>query len=236
MEGSGSAEGGTDLAELATGLFTGWIAKILGQQEAIDFDLTRARARIDFAYVHDAMPVQFWHVDGNLEICKKLLGFIKICSGGVIAGSDDGVVPWASSGGYATATPRTSLCNASAAEEQNVAQNVPNKYPKHRTDTVWIDCDGTAPGSSTASWDHFGIPDVGERIIEGNLKGLGSTTYDYWTWSDTLTSEAPCNSASTCDSAFSSTRSTDFTRYNDGVATTAASTDGSTSQTYGATG
>jgi hypothetical protein len=236
MEGSGSVEGGTDLAELATGLFTGWIAKILGQQESIDFDLTRARARTDFAYVHDAMPVQFWHVDGNIEVCKKLLGFVKICSGWVIAGSDDGVVPWASSAGFSSSEPRTSMCNVSAAEEQDVTQNVPNKYPKHRTDTTWIDCDGTAPGASTASWDHFGIPDVGERIVEANLKSLQTTSYDYWTWSDPITSEAACASASTCDNAFQSTRSTDFTRYSDGAATSSVSVDSSTSQTYGATG
>jgi hypothetical protein len=236
MEGSGSAAGGTDLAELSTGLFTSWMAKILGQQEAVDYDLTRARARTDFAYIHDGMPVQFWHVDGNMEICKKLLGFIKICSGGQIAGSDDGVVPWASSAGYSSSTARSSLCNASVSEEQNISQNVPNKYPKHRTDTVWVDCDGTAPGASTASWDHFGIPDVGERVVEANIKSLTSTSYSYWKWSDALTTEAGCSSASSCDNAFNSTTSTDFTKYNDGTATAAASVDNVTSQTYQATG
>jgi hypothetical protein len=236
MEGSGSAAGGTDLAELATGLFTSWMAKILGQQEAVDYDLTRARARTDFAYIHDGMPVQFWHVDGNKEICKKLFGFIKICSGGQIAGSDDGVVPWASSAGYSTSTARTSMCNSSVSEENNTGANVPNKYPKHRTDASWIDCDGTTVGASTTSWDHFGVPDVAEAIVEADIKSMSSNTYNYWTWSDTLTSEQACASANTCDNAFSSTTSTDFTKYNDGTATASASVDGTTSQTYGQTG
>jgi hypothetical protein len=236
MEGSGSAAGGTDLAEIATGLFTGWMAKILGQQEAVDYDLTRARARTDFSYIHDGMPVQFWHVDGNKEICKKLVGFIKICSGGQIAGSDDGVVPWASAAGYSASTARTSMCNASVAEENNTGANVPNKYPKHRTDVSWIDCDGTTVGASTTSWDHFGVPDVAEAIVEAKIKALGSNTYNYWAWSDATTTEAACSSASTCDNAFNSTVSTDFTKYNDGTATASASVDSTTSQTWGQTG
>jgi hypothetical protein len=235
MEGSGSAAGGTDLAEIATGLFTGWLAKILGQQEAIDFDLTRSAARTTYSYIHDAMPVQFWHVDGNLEICKKLLGFIKICSGGFIAGSDDGVVPWASSAGYATATPRTSLCNSSAADENNTGANVANKYPKHRADVAWLDCDGTVAGGSTASWDHFGIVDVGERIVEARAKALGSATFSHFVWSD-ATTEQPCNVGSSCDYAFASTVSTDFTRHADGVPTNALSVDTRTSQTFQQTG
>jgi hypothetical protein len=236
MEGSGSAAGGTDLAEISTGLFTGWMAKILGQQEAVDYDLTRARARTDFSYIHDGMPVQFWHVDGNKEICKKLIGFIKICSGGQIAGSDDGVVPWASAAGYSASTARTSMCNASVAEENNTGANVPNKYPKHRTDVSWIDCDGTTVGASTTSWDHFGVPDVAEAIVEAKIKAMASNTYNYWAWSDATTTEAACNSGSTCDNAFNSTLSTDFTRYNDGTATASASVDSTTSQTWGQTG
>jgi hypothetical protein len=252
MEGSGSAAGGTDLAELATGLFTSWMAKILGQQEAVDYDLTRDRARNYFSYIHDGMPVQFWHVDGNMEICKKLLGFIKICSGGYIAGNDDGVVPWASSAGYSDATGRSSLCNTSAANENDTSTNVTNKYPKHRTDaarlvgttmTGFVDCDGSAPDQTgmtaaqkAASWDHFGIPDVGERAIQSKVKSMSAATFNYWTWSDTLSSEAACNSANTCDNAFNATTSTDLTKYNDGTATASSSVDGTTSQTYGQTG
>jgi hypothetical protein len=44
IEGSGSAIGGTDLAEISTGFFTGWLAKLLGEQEAADKDLTRSAA------------------------------------------------------------------------------------------------------------------------------------------------------------------------------------------------
>jgi hypothetical protein len=236
MEGSGSAAGGTDLAELATGLFTGWLAKLLGQQEAIDFDLTRSAARTNYAYIHDAMPVQFWHVDGNQEICKKLLGFIKICSGGFIAGSDDGVVPWASSGGFASSAARTSLCSGSASDELNLGANVPGKYPKHRTDVKFVDCDGTAPGASTASWDHFGIVDVGEKVVEANIRDAETALYGFWKWSDAITSEAACDDDGSCDNAFASTTSTDFTRFNDGTPTASASVDARTSPTYGVTG
>jgi hypothetical protein len=128
------------------------------------------------------------------------------------------------------------MCNSSASEENNTGANVPNKYPKHRTDAAWIDCDGTVVGSSTTSWDHFGIPDVAEAIIEADIKNWSSNTYNHWSWSDVITSEANCSSSSTCDNAFNSTTSTDFTKYNDGTSTAALSVDGTTSQTFGQTG
>jgi hypothetical protein len=54
--------------------------------------------RTTFSYIHDQVGVNFWRVDGYLDVCKKLMGLFKI-GGSYIAGTDDGR-PWASSGSF----------------------------------------------------------------------------------------------------------------------------------------
>lgn len=234
LEGSGCADGGTDLAEISTGKWTGWLAKLLGQQEAVDKDLTRSSMRTTFSYIHDQVGVNFWRVDGYLDVCKKLAGLFKICGGSYIAGTDDGVVPWASSGGYSASTSRTSMCSVSSADEKDTSKNVSNKYPKHRTDTYYISCGGASLADG-ASWDHFGVPDVVEAIVEADIRD-GSALYAHWTWSD-ASGEAVCTSSTNCDNAFFNTNNNDFgTKYADGYNTGASNVDAYTSQTYGTTG
>lgn len=234
MEGSGCADGGTDLAELSTGFFTGWLAKLLGQQEAVDKDLTRSSMRTTFAYIHDQIGVNFWRVDGAGDVCKKLLFGVKICASSYISGSDDGVVPWASSGGYSTSTARTSLCSVSATDERDTSKNVSGKYPNMRLDAYYVACNGTSTADG-ATWDHFGVPDVAEAILEADIQN-GSAFYFHYGWSD-ATTETACNSASSCDNAFANTNNHDFgTQYSDGYATGATTTTGSTSITWNATG
>jgi len=234
IQASASASGGTDLAEIATGKFTGWLAKLLGQQEAVDKDLTRSAARTTFSYVHDQLGVNKWHVAGYGDVCKKLLGLFKICGSSSIAGTDDGVLPWASSGGYSAQTSRTSLCNLSAADEQDTSKNVANKYPWHRTDTYYVNCNGTSVADG-GTWDHFGIADFGEAIVEADIRN-GSALYAHWAWGDAA-SETSCSSSSSCDNAFFNTNNNDFgTKYADGYNTGATGVDSWTSQTWGATG
>ena len=233
IESSGGCHGGTDLAETATSGFTGWLAKLLGQQEAVDKDLTRSAARTTLGYTHDQIGVNMWHMAGGNDVCKKLLGFIKICGGSRIAGNDDGVVPWASSGGYNSSTARTSLCSVSSTDERDTSKHVSSKYLWHRTDTYWISCSGTAASGRT--FDHFGIPDFAEGVIEADLWNTGTAYFDHWYWSDTTT-EASC-SGTGCDAAFANTNNNDFgTKYADGYNTGASSVDARTSQTYGQTG
>lgn len=234
IEGSGDAEGGTDLAEISTGFWTGWLAKLLGQQEPADRDLTRSAARTTYAYVHDQIGVNFWLVDGYGDVCKKLLFGVKICGGSYIAGTDDGVVPWAASGGYSSSAARYSLCSVSAADEQDTSKTPSGKYPFHHTDTYYESCGG-ASNADGVTWDHFGIPDFAEGVLEADIHN-GTAYYQHWGWSD-ATTEAACGSSTSCDNAFANTNNNDFgTNYADGYATGATGTDSTSSQTYGTTG
>lgn len=234
MEGSGCADGGTDLAEISSSGFTGFIAKLLGAQEAVDKDLTRSSMRTTYSYIHDQIGVNYWRVDGSGDVCKKLLGFIKICGGSYIAGTDDGVVPWASSGGYSAQTSRTSLCSVSSADEQDTSKNVTSKYPNHRTDTHYISCSGTSLADGV-TWDHFGVPDMAEAILEADIQN-GSAFYAHWGWSDAAVGDTACSGAN-CDAAFANTYNKDFgLNYADGYATGATGTTAYTSSSSGATG
>jgi hypothetical protein len=235
IESAAGCHGGTDLAEISTGFWTGWLAKLIGQQEPIDKDLTRNASRVTYSYVHDQIGVNMWHVAGFNDVCKKLLFGIKICGGSKIAGTDDGVVPWASSGGYSSSTARTSLCSVSSADEKDTSKNVSGKYPNHRTDTYYISCSGTSLADG-ASWDHFGIPDMAEAIIEADIRN-GSALYAHWAWSDATTQTACSTANASCDYAYANTNNHDFgTRYADGVATGASSVDSVSSQSWGQTG
>lgn len=231
IEASGDASGGTDIAEIATEGFTGWIAKLFGQQEAVDFDLTRSMARSTYSYIHDQVGVNMWHLAGNRDVCKKLLGLFKICGSGSIEGSDDGVIPWASSAGYSTQQARTSLCNASAADEQDTSKNVANKYPWHRVDTKVENCSGF--DVSGTSWDHFGMVQAGTAALDSDIHD-SNALYNHYFWSD-ATNEAMCGGAS-CDKGFFNANNNDWTKKADGTPTGALSVDAYTSQAWGQTG
>lgn len=232
IEASAGAHGGTDLAELSTSGFTGFLAKLLGQQEAVDKDLTRSAARTTYSYVHDQTGVNMWHLAGHYDVCKKLFLGFKICGSSRIAGTDDGVVPWASSGGYNSSSARTSMCSVSSTDERDTSKHVSSKYYWHRTDTYYETCAGNSVADG-ASWDHFGMPDAAEAAIEADVGGSG--LYAHWQWSDATTQTA-CSYAD-CDRGFANSNNNDFgTRYADGYATGATGVDSVTSQTYGQTG
>jgi hypothetical protein len=208
MEGSGNASGGTDLAEVSTAGFTGFISKIMGQQAAVDKDLTRSAARTTYSWIHTGMPVQFWNMAGHLDTCKKVL-FVKICGGSHIAGTSDGVVPWASSGGYSSSAAVTSMCSVSSADEQDKTKNVTGKYPKHRTDTFYETCAGN--DSSGASWDHAGIVNAAETGIDMVIHNTTSAYYYYDPYTDPSPPATAC-SGSQCDGAMASGVATDTTK------------------------
>jgi hypothetical protein len=195
MHGSGDASGGTDLAELSTSGFTGFLAKILGQQAAIDKDLTRSAARSTYWWIHDQVGVNFWHLAGYLDTCKGLL-FVKVCGGSHISGTSDGVVPWASSGGYSSSAARYSMCSVSASDEQTNPQ-VSGKYPWHRTDTYMEYCSGN---NSQTSWDHAAIVNYTEAVLESTVHSGGQSYYYYDTFTDPSPPSTAC-SGSNCDTA-----------------------------------
>jgi hypothetical protein len=193
-EGSGSAAGGTKLAEISTQGLTGIIAKLLGQQEKVDSDLTTGAARNTWGYVQNSFGANFWQFGGYVDICKSLL-FFKICgnkyvTGGASGFTADGVVGMDSYSGQSTAGAVSDGCNA-AKYSYRIYDSGPynDQYGNNLTP-----CTGAAR-------DHFGEPGLGSGIIGADLTGTG---YDEKRqWSDS-TSQSVC-SGTGCDAPFTST-------------------------------
>lgn len=173
LQASGSAAGGSELAGLATKGGTKYLAKLIGQQEAVDWDLTPSAARNNFP--HDKLGAWMYHVAGKKDLCKKLW-FVKICAGllGALPGTHDGVVAMHSAAGYSSAGSYSYGCSS-------------GKYPYHTYDSGYASCYGE-------NVDHFGIPGVGNYAIDGRSHSTVG-------WSDS-TSASQCSGTS-CDEGFS---------------------------------
>ena len=101
-EASGSAAGGSELAELSTSGLTGMLAKLFGAQEKIDKDITPGGARNTWGYTQGNMGAWVYHTAGTKNLCKKIL-FFKICGNKYLKGGrGDGLVAMHSSFGYNT--------------------------------------------------------------------------------------------------------------------------------------
>jgi len=184
-EGSAGAAGGTHLAEISTQGGTAFIAKILGQQEKVDYDLTPSAARSH--YTSD-FGKTIYMVAGNQDICKgfwifKLCANTWVTSG--IGGYADGVVPMASAGGCNSNTGVTdySACAKYAYHaKENRVTNVPN---------------------SGEPFDHFGMPNDGSKIVQVVLSSNAATAVAAsWSSSNGLTHTACINSGYDCDDTF----------------------------------
>ncbi|HWE30391.1 MAG TPA: hypothetical protein VHB97_20435, partial [Polyangia bacterium] len=226
-EGSGSASGGTKLAEISTQGLTGLIAKITGQQEKVDKDITTGAARNTWGYVQNSFGANFWGFGGYVDICKSLL-FFKICgnkyvTGGASGFTADGVVGMDSYSGQSYAGAVSNGCNASK-YSYRIYDSGPyyDQYGNNLTP-----CTG-------ANRDHFGEPGLGTGIIGADVTGTG---YDYHRqWSDT-TSQSVC-SGTQCDAQFTSTaQNYSLNPSLSAVATSVASTSSNTTavDTSGAT-
>jgi hypothetical protein len=199
-EGSASAAGGTKLAELSTQGLTKYIAKLLGQQEKVDFDLTTGAARNTWGYVQNSFGANFWQFGGYVDICKSLL-FFKVCGNSYVRGgynmTADGVVGMDSYSGSSSAIGTNGLY--SLTDGCGVA-----KYSYRIYDSgPYYDQYGVNETPCTgANRDHFGEPGLGSAIISADVTGTG---YDYHRqWSDS-TSQSTC-SGTGCDEQFSSTQ------------------------------
>jgi hypothetical protein len=181
VEGSASAAGGTKLASVSTSGFTSLLAKLIGQQEKIDFDMTPSAARGTWGYVQDDLGVMLYHVAGRKDVCKKLL-FWKICGNKYVdAGVGDGVVGLDSASGASSAGYVYDGCSAP-------------KYPYRAYDTY----DGVACGGDDR--DHFGMPGRATKLI-GTL--FAASYLDAGrSWGDLVTN-AEC-AGGECDAAFES--------------------------------
>jgi hypothetical protein len=182
-DATASAAGGTHLAELATGAGTGLIAKILGQQEKIDFDLTPAKAR---AFYTSDFGKTIYHVAGNQDICKGFWIF-KICGNTYVdpGYAADGVVPMASAGGC-TATNHVSDYGACAKYTYHVKENRVTNTP-----------------TTGDSYDHFGMANDGAKTTQVVLSGLSANTAGAsWTSANGVTHTACTTSDYSCDDTF----------------------------------
>ena len=188
-ESSGSAAGGSELAELSTQGLTKYIAKLIGQQEKIDYDLTTGAARNTWGYVQNSFGANLWQFGGRNDICKSLL-FFKICGNSFLPGTADGVVAMHSYSGASSVGAYTNGCDV-AKYAYRIYDSGPydDQYGVNQTP-----CTGAAR-------DHFGEPGLGTAIIGADVSGVG---YDYKrVWGDS-TSQATC-SGTGCDEQFAST-------------------------------
>ena len=219
-EGSGSAAGGTKLAEVSTQGLTSVIAKLLGQQEKIDKDLTTGAARNTWGYFQNSFGANFWQFGGYVDICKSLL-FFKICGNKYVTGGNgmtaDGVVGMDSYSGMSTAGYVTNGCNA-------------GKYSYRIYDSgPYYDQNGTNLSPCTgANRDHYGEPGLGTGMLGADVTGTG---YDYKrNWSDS-TSQSVCTGTA-CDAKFTSTaQNYSLTTSLQPMATSVASTSSNTTAT-----
>jgi hypothetical protein len=191
-EASGSAAGGTKLAEVSTQGLTSLIAKVIGQQEKVDRDLTPGAARNTWGYVQNTFGANMWQFGGYVDICKSLL-FFKLCANKYVTGglamTADGVVGMDSYSGKSTAGAVTNGCSASK-YSYRIYDSGPY-YDQYGNNLV--PCTGS-------NRDHFGEPGLGTGMIGADITGTG---YDYHRqWSDSTT-QLVCTGTQ-CDAQFTS--------------------------------
>ena len=205
------------LAELSTQGLTGLLAKMLGQQEKADFDLTRAAANDTWGYVQDDMPSTLYHVGGYKDTCKSL-AFIKLCGSGFIPGVDDGVVGLDSSAG---AAKRADGAYPGISDACNVA-----KYPFRAWEYGATSCGGI-------NANHAEVPYHAAGQASTRLAGTVSRTLQAWgnTTGASCDRSLPASNTSSCDQPYASGESVDFS-----AATGATANEQMTSDTFTSTG
>lgn len=212
VEAVASAGGGTKLANMATSGFTGFLAKLLGQQEKIDFDLTPGSARSSYGYIQDSVaPNMMYHLAGSKDICKKIL-FWKICGNKyVAAGAGDGVVGFDSATGASTQGSYWNGCTTT-------------KYPGRDWDYI-LGCGGEYR-------DHFGMPGKGVAVTAGDTNGTHNDKI--LQWGDDPNTPDCIDVYGECDRPFESA-SQDFSRQ-PSLVQEAADVSATSSNTTGETG
>jgi Somatomedin B domain len=215
VQAAGSAAGGTKLAEIATSGFTGFLAKLFGQQEAIDFDLTPAVARGTFGYTQDAIPPDaMYQVAGNQDICKGFW-FFKICGNHFIdAGIADGLIGIDSASGASAAGRYWDGCS-------------PAKYPGR----IW---EPSSPCGGEAR-DHFGLVGRTIALLAPQIQGVANDKM--LVWGERLSDPDCDDAAGKCDNP-ASNPALDFSRAPDGTqvaADVSPKSSGTTGSTAGAT-
>jgi hypothetical protein len=208
VQAVGSAAGGSKLAEITTGGLTSVLAKLLGQQERIDFDITPSSARKVWGYVQDDAGVPVYHLAGRGNLCITLAGVVSICGNRFLAeGSGDGAVSFHSAGGGSDRGSYTDLCTMP-------------KYP-YRQHEPSAPCTGDLG-------NHSQLHGKGALAVGNRLGGAGADPQR--NWSDAA--QTACSGAQ-CDGAFT-VASRDWSRTPAGVSF-ATSTDPTSSNTVAST-
>jgi hypothetical protein len=192
---------------MATSGGTKIIAKLIGQQEKIDFSLTPSAAR---AQPQSNFGKTIYHLAGKNDICKGFWVF-KMCGNGYVnpsGGGADGVVPFHSAYGCSSSGAYWD-CNCT-------------KYAYHVTDTT------TSTSCSGEPFDHFGMPNVGCKVVKAFLPQAQQTAVAA-SWSDASSNSLCSTNNSSCDDRFYQTaqnfsKKTDLTSIATSVATKASNT------------
>lgn len=194
-----SAAGGTKGAEALTTGSLKTVAKLFGQQEAVDWDLTPAAARGTFGSVQNDMNKTtgtMFHYGGYKDTCKSFL-FVKMCgnkyvTSGQSGAKADGMVGFDSSGGASAQGAYNNLCSTGGTGTLRIT----SRYAKRSPGVSGAACDGE-------NRDHAGMVGFGIKKTEEALPSTPTGDKNL-TWSDT-TSQSVCSDTSTCSQAFANT-------------------------------
>lgn len=227
-----SAAGGTKGAQAITTGSLKSLAKLFGQQEAVDWDLTPGVARGTFGPAQNAMNKTsgtMYHYAGYKDTCKSFL-FVKMCgnkyvNSGLTGARGDGLVSYDSAGGAAAQGAYNNLCNSGGSGTQRIT----SRYARRAAGVSGAACDGEYR-------DHAGM--VGFGIKQTELALPTTPTGDKNLTGTDSTSQSACSDSSNCSQAFtdqSSDQSVLKTSTGTKV-TVAGSTDGTSSPATADTG
>lgn len=188
-----SAAGGTKIAVANTTGSLKSIAKLIGQQEAVDWDLTPAVARGTYGSSQNAMDKTsgtMWHYCGYKDTCVSLL-FFKMCgntyvNSGLTGARGDGLVSYDSCGGSSVAGAFNNLCASGGTGTKRITSRYSKRAPGGA-------CDGEHR-------DHAGMVGAGVKYTEQAL-AVTPTGDQNLTWGDT-TSQSTCSDTASCGNAF----------------------------------
>ncbi|MBL8625731.1 MAG: hypothetical protein JNK64_30745 [Myxococcales bacterium] len=198
VSAAGSAAGGTKIAEAVTTGSLKSIAKLIGQQEAVDWDLTPAVARGSFGYIQNAMTKTsgtMFHYAGYKDTCVSFL-FVKQCgnkyvNSGLSGAKGDGLVSFDSAGGASSTGAFNNICSTGGTGTQRIT----TRYAKRAAGTG-TPCDGE-------NRDHAGV--VGKAITYTEQALPTTPTGDKNLHFGDTTSQAVCSDTASCGQAFTNT-------------------------------
>lgn len=227
---AGSAAGGTKIAESVTTGSLKSIAKLVGQQEAVDWDLTPAAARGTFGYIQNAMNKTsgtMYHYAGYKDTCVSFL-FVKQCgnkyvNSGLTGAKGDGLVSYDSAGGSSAAGAFNNICSTGGTGTKRIT----TRYAKRAAGTG-TPCDGE-------NRDHAGV--VGKSITYTEQALPSTPTGDKDLHYGETTTQTVCSDTTSCGQAFTNGATDPATLKNasGGNVTVAPSTNATASNTTGDT-